>query len=120
MSRNNTGNGNGLPTIAWLDPVDRARLAELCTGYDAIPERLAGQLLADAIRAHVRGQQRLAVKRTETEPVAGQVRKAASRSTLSASERARLKESFEDKTTGIRLKESFGDRTKGISKRGRS
>ncbi|MGF6445368.1 hypothetical protein [Paraburkholderia youngii] len=76
MSRNNTGNGNGLPTIAWLDPADRARLAELCTGYDAIPERLAGQLLGDAIIAHVRGQQRLAVKTTdETERLAGKAEK---------------------------------------------
>ena len=99
MTTNVTGNRHGMPCIAWISVESRRRLDEICTGLNAVPERFCGALLEAAIEAHVRGQQRPATAAaTDHPPAADRARQAASRSGLSASERAGLKAGFEGGT----------------------
>ncbi|WP_368622915.1 hypothetical protein [Paraburkholderia sp. BR13444] len=75
------------PVIAWLDTPARERLQELCSGMNAVPERLAGDLLTRALHEYTRGQQRAqslreeqAERITEAEMAKGPQRKVVVRS----------------------------------------
>ncbi|MGF6738355.1 hypothetical protein OKW47_002101 [Paraburkholderia atlantica] len=69
MARNVTGNRHGTPTIVWLEAPARERLQELCSGFNAVPERLAGQLLTEALQRAEKGRVMPAARKEERGPM---------------------------------------------------